>query len=58
MTASSIVNSQLEHERNMIEQKIKNVKESDFDERSELQFSQMQSIVPGVTASEISGVPN
>ena len=43
LTQSSVVNSQLDYERKMIEQKILNVKESDYDERSDLQFSQMQS---------------
>jgi len=35
----SYADSQLEREREMIDNKINNVKESDFDERSDLAFS-------------------
>lgn len=42
----------------MIEDKLKNVKMTDYDERSDMDFSQMQSIVPGITGSEVSGIPS
>ena len=40
----------------MIEDKLKNVKMADYDERSDMDFSQMQSVIPGITGSEISGI--
>ena len=55
---TSIVNSTIEEEQDMIEDKLKNVKMTDYDERSDMDFSQMQSIIPGITGSEVSGIPS
>lgn len=40
----------------MIEDKLKNVKLADYDERSDMDFSQMNSVIPGITGSEVSGL--
>lgn len=55
---TSIVNSTIEEEQEMIEDKLKNVRMTDYEERSDMDFSQMQSVIPGVTGSEISGIPS
>jgi len=51
-----MTSSDLQEERNMIEQRLEEVKMSDLDERSDFQFSQMPSHVHGVTASEVSAI--
>lgn len=56
ISESQITTSSLRAEVQMIEQKLDEVALSHVDERSDLEFSQMQSQIPGITASEISGI--
>ena len=55
---SFVTNDQLKEEIQNIDDRLKNLRESEFDERSDNAFSNMQSQVQGVNTSDRSGQPH